>query len=97
LDGPTPYSGDKTPYPAAAIVEGDPLLRGDSVQNGMSETPGSAQDLRVALAGYGLAGAAFHAPLIAATDGLELSAVVTRAPERRAELADAFPGVSAAS
>jgi scyllo-inositol 2-dehydrogenase (NADP+) len=47
--------------------------------------------LRVALAGYGLAGAAFHAPLIAATDGLELRAVVTRDPQRRAELAERHP------
>jgi predicted dehydrogenase len=35
----------------------------------------------VGLVGYGL-GEAFHAPLIAATAGLELSAVVTRDPER---------------
>ena len=38
--------------------------------------------LRVALAGYGLAGAVFHAPLIAATPGLKLDTVVTRDPER---------------
>jgi predicted dehydrogenase len=40
--------------------------------------------LRVALLGYGLAGGVFHAPLIAAVDGLELAAIVTRDPERRA-------------
>ena len=39
---------------------------------------------RVALIGYGLAGSAFHAPFIAATSGLELAAVVTGDPERRA-------------
>ena len=38
---------------------------------------------RVALIGYGLAGAVFHAPFIEAVDGLELAAVVTRDPERR--------------
>jgi scyllo-inositol 2-dehydrogenase (NADP+) len=65
------------------------------VQEGMSENAGSAEDLRVALAGYGLAGAAFHAPLIAATEGLALASVVTRSPERRAELAAAFPEVTA--
>ncbi|MFI7539402.1 Gfo/Idh/MocA family oxidoreductase [Streptosporangium sp. NPDC049376] len=43
--------------------------------------------LRVGLAGYGVAGALFHAPLIAATPGLSLSAVVTRSPERAAEVA----------
>jgi scyllo-inositol 2-dehydrogenase (NADP+) len=51
--------------------------------------------LRVALAGYGLAGATFHAPLIAATDGLELAAVVTRDPQRRAQLAADHPGAVA--
>jgi predicted dehydrogenase len=61
----------------------------------MSENPGTAETLRVALAGYGLAGASFHAPLIAATEGLSLAAVVTRSEERRAELAAAFPGVRA--
>ncbi|MER5865097.1 Gfo/Idh/MocA family oxidoreductase [Kitasatospora sp. NPDC002040] len=42
--------------------------------------------LRVGLVGYGLAGAAFHAPLIATTPGLRLHSVVTASPERRAEL-----------
>ncbi|MGC5011935.1 Gfo/Idh/MocA family protein [Streptosporangium sp. DT93] len=42
-------------------------------------------DLRVGLIGYGVAGAFFHAPLIAATPGLRLSAVVTRDPARAAE------------
>ncbi|WP_344866011.1 Gfo/Idh/MocA family protein, partial [Planomonospora alba] len=42
-------------------------------------------DLRVGLVGYGVAGAFFHAPLIAATPGLRLSAVVTRDPGRAAE------------
>jgi predicted dehydrogenase len=42
-----------------------------------------APPIRVALLGYGLAGAVFHAPLIAAVDGLELAAVVTRNEERR--------------
>ncbi|HWH95948.1 MAG TPA: Gfo/Idh/MocA family oxidoreductase [Baekduia sp.] len=51
--------------------------------------------LRVALAGYGLAGAAFHAPLVAATEGLELTAVVTRDPGRRDQLAAAHADVVA--
>jgi predicted dehydrogenase len=48
--------------------------------------------IRVALVGYGLAGAVFHAPLIAVVDGLELSAIVTRDPERRARAQRDFPG-----
>jgi predicted dehydrogenase len=48
--------------------------------------------IRVALLGYGLAGAVFHAPLIAAVDGLELKAIVTRDPERRGQAERDFPG-----
>ncbi|HEV7495609.1 Gfo/Idh/MocA family protein [Baekduia sp.] len=51
--------------------------------------------LRVALVGYGVAGASFHAPLIATTDGLVLHGVVTRDPERRVQLAARFPDVIA--
>jgi predicted dehydrogenase len=57
--------------------------------------PSSPAALRVALAGYGVAGASFHAPLIAATEGLALQAVVTRDPQRRAQLAARHPGVVA--
>jgi scyllo-inositol 2-dehydrogenase (NADP+) len=48
--------------------------------------PTSTGPLRVGLVGYGLAGAAFHAPLIATTPGLRLDAVVTSSPERREQL-----------
>jgi predicted dehydrogenase len=50
---------------------------------------------RIGLAGYGFGGRIFHAPLIAAADGAELAGVVTRSPERRAELAADHPGVPA--
>ncbi|MFD8728051.1 Gfo/Idh/MocA family oxidoreductase [Streptomyces sp. NPDC059611] len=49
--------------------------------------------LRVALVGYGLAGSVFHAPLIAATEGLVLDTVVTSNEERRAEARAAHPGL----
>jgi scyllo-inositol 2-dehydrogenase (NADP+) len=39
--------------------------------------------MRAAVIGYGLAGAVFHAPLIAATDGLEVATIVTSNPERQ--------------
>ena len=55
----------------------------------------SGRPLRVGLVGYGLGGRVFHAPLVAATPGLELAAVVTRDPERRAQLAAAHPGAAA--
>lgn len=56
----------------------------------MLSTPGPA--LRVGLLGYGVAGAVFHAPLVAATPGLELAAVVTRDVQRRAQAGAAHPG-----
>ncbi len=48
--------------------------------------------LRVGLIGYGLGGAVFHAPLIAVTQGLELSAIVTADPIRRAQAQRDHPG-----
>jgi len=48
---------------------------------------------RIGLAGYGFGGRIFHAPLIAAAVGAELAGVVTRSPERRAEVAADHPGV----
>lgn len=48
---------------------------------------------RVALVGYGVGGAVFHAPLIAATSGLRLAVIVTADPGRRAAADRAFPGV----
>jgi scyllo-inositol 2-dehydrogenase (NADP+) len=48
-------------------------------------------DLRAAIIGYGLAGRYFHAPLIAATSGLTVAAVVTSSPDRRAQVASEHP------
>ncbi|MBQ0978775.1 MULTISPECIES: Gfo/Idh/MocA family oxidoreductase [Micromonospora] len=50
-----------------------------------------AEALRVGLLGYGLAGRVFHAPLIAATPGLRLDAIVTRDPQRREQARQHFP------
>lgn len=47
--------------------------------------------IRVAVIGYGLAGRVFHAPLVAATEGLELAAIVS---SRKDEIAAAYPGVA---
>lgn len=54
-------------------------------------------DLRVAIIGYGLAGRVFHAPLIAATRGLEVTSVVTSSPERQAMVARDHPRARALS
>ncbi len=53
---------------------------------------GNQLPLAVGLIGYGLGGSAFHAPLVAATPGLRLAAVVTRNPDRRAEVERRYPG-----
>ena len=50
--------------------------------------------IRVALIGYGAAGAVLHAPLIAATAGLELSAIVTTRRTRRRHAGAAYPGAT---
>ena len=49
--------------------------------------------VRLGLVGYGVGGRYFHAPFIVAAEGVELVGVVTRSPERRAELAVDHPGV----
>ena len=50
---------------------------------------------RVGLVGYGLGGKVFHAPLIAATPGLELAAIVTGDPDRRAHAQERYPHAGA--
>jgi scyllo-inositol 2-dehydrogenase (NADP+) len=51
-------------------------------------------EIRVGLIGFGLAGAVFHAPLVAATRGLRLAAVVTSDPERSRRAQSGYPGVT---
>ncbi|MFE4715839.1 Gfo/Idh/MocA family oxidoreductase [Streptomyces sp. NPDC056728] len=60
----------------------------EGMTSGTAGTTGSP--LRVGLVGYGLAGSVFHAPLIAATDGLVLDTVVTSNPERQAQARASF-------
>jgi predicted dehydrogenase len=57
----------------------------------------SSKDLRVGLIGFGLGGAYFHAPLIAATRDLKLVTVVTANPERQAQALRDYPDVHVAS
>ena len=45
----------------------------------------------VGLIGYGLGGATFHAPFIAATPGLRLAAVMTSDPARRCGVLERYP------
>jgi predicted dehydrogenase len=52
--------------------------------------PEAPAPLRVGLIGFGLAGAAFHAPLIAAVPGLRLASIVTSNPERARQASARF-------
>lgn len=52
----------------------------------------AGEDIRVGLIGYGLAGSAFHAPLIATTPGMRLAMVVTSNPGRARQAREAHPG-----
>jgi scyllo-inositol 2-dehydrogenase (NADP+) len=47
--------------------------------------------VRVGLVGYGLGGSTFHAPLVAATPGLELVAIATSNPDRVAKARARYP------
>lgn len=47
--------------------------------------------LRVAIIGYGLGGAVFHAPLVAATAGMVVAQIVTTNPQRQAQAHRDFP------
>jgi scyllo-inositol 2-dehydrogenase (NADP+) len=51
-------------------------------------------DTRVAIVGYGLSGRHFHAPLIAATPGLQVASVVTSNQTRGQQVASDHPGAS---
>lgn len=51
----------------------------------------TVSDNRVALIGYGTAGRVFHAPLIEATPGLSLAAIVTGNAERSQAIASRYP------
>lgn len=47
--------------------------------------------IRVGIAGYGLAGAVFHAPLVSTTPGMAVTGIVTRDPQRREQARSDHP------
>ncbi|MEV4534081.1 Gfo/Idh/MocA family oxidoreductase [Asanoa sp. NPDC049518] len=51
--------------------------------------------MRFGLVGYGFGGRYFHAPLLASAPEIDFAGVVTRSPDRRAELAADRPGAKA--
>ena len=54
-------------------------------------SPAAGHLTEVGLIGFGVGGATFHAPFIASTPGLRLSAVMTNDPARRRALAKGYP------
>lgn len=52
----------------------------------------ASSDLRVGILGYGSGGQRFHAPLIAATPGLDLAMIVSGNPERADHARASYPG-----
>lgn len=55
---------------------------------------GVRDPLRAAVVGYGLAGAVFHAPLIASTPGMSVAAVVTSDSQRSQRVREEHPGAT---
>jgi predicted dehydrogenase len=49
--------------------------------------------VKLGLVGFGFGGRFFHAPFIAAANGVELAGIVARSPDRRTEAAADYPGV----
>ncbi|MUL42223.1 oxidoreductase [Streptomonospora sp. PA3] len=58
----------------------------------MTSANDAGRELQVAVIGYGKGGEVFHAPLVDATPGLRLAAVVTGNPERQAAVHERYPG-----
>jgi scyllo-inositol 2-dehydrogenase (NADP+) len=59
----------------------------------MTASGGASAAYRVALIGYGIGGAVFHAPLVNAVAGLELTAIVTRSEQKIEQVRRDFPAV----
>jgi predicted dehydrogenase len=51
------------------------------------------ESTKIGLVGYGFGGRYFHAPLIASAPGVEFAGVVTRSPDRLAQVTAEHPGV----
>jgi predicted dehydrogenase len=65
----------------------------DETQRNNQARDAHRPELRVAVIGYGLAGAVFHAPLIAAEPRMRVAAVVTGSAERAEQARAEHPGV----
>ncbi len=61
------------------------------------DSEAAAKMVRVAIIGYGLAGSVFHAPLISAVAGMEVTAIVTSNPRRQEHAHRDFPDAAVLS
>ena len=86
------------PYPSGVGIPQTRQLTGHSLGHDACFTPSMTQTpahpLSVVVVGYGLGGRVFHAPLVDATPGLSLDAIVTSDPDRRASARAAYPGIA---
>lgn len=71
-----------------------PARKGTALTVPSSSAPLPRESFRVGLIGYGLAGSVFHAPLIEATPGLHLAAIVTGNPDRQQDAKQTHPGAT---
>ena len=60
----------------------------------MTDTLTGHKPIRVGIIGYGLAGSVFHAPLVASTAGMVVTAIVTQHPERQARAQRDYPSAT---
>src|SRR5579863_2816954 len=68
--------------------------RGKGMLFSQAQVADGAGSSRVALIGYGLAGSVFHAPLIAATAGMRVAAIVTSSPTRQQQARQDYPAAA---
>jgi scyllo-inositol 2-dehydrogenase (NADP+) len=64
------------------------------IERGRKMKTGNDGTMRVAVIGYGLAGATFHAPLIEATMGMKVAAIVTGNNERQRKAREQYPAAA---
>src|SRR5690242_10196079 len=95
-----------SPQPSRATARWKQLGHEQGLQCGSAEArsrihpmqgKNAKREIRVALVGFGLGGASFHGPLIAATPGMKLATVVTSDEARGLQARRDYPGVYVAT
>jgi predicted dehydrogenase len=81
--------------PPTWVVETRPIAAGTHLHSFPWANREGGGPVRHGLVGFGTGGRFFHAPFIRAAQGIDFVGVVTRAPERRRQLADEYPDTPA--